>query len=153
MFKYVQMNWFIIWTKYINNWINYLWSITSFLRQMINYFLATDYGNLLKWLLEYEYFISDLWTGTWIGVGFWTLITSYACICVMSNRFGPYFWSKWSWRTIFRSHNINITNLYFSPLKYESVPHHETMNPLESLYIIFPELENSNQFPLSSSVT
>ena len=70
---------------------------------------------------------------------FWMEITSFACICVMYNIFGPYYLSKLYWWIICIIRNLNITNLDFSFLKYELVTHHETMNILESLYILFPE--------------
>ena len=37
---------------------------------MQKFFVATDCGDLLKWLLKYEQYKSYLWTVPWIGVGF-----------------------------------------------------------------------------------
>ena len=127
--KNVQMDWFIICTKSINNRIKYIKSITNFMRQTINQF----FSNVTYWVLTIQILFVN-WSMNWCW--FWTEITSSACICLISNRFGPYSWYKWSLWTIRRSHNPKINNLISSSLKYKSVPHHDTTNILESLYTL-----------------
>ena len=55
----------------------------------------------------------------------------------MSNTFLPNCWSEWYLWTICSIQKVNITNLSFSLLKYESLPYQENMNIVGSLYIPF----------------
>ena len=93
-------------------------------------FLATACGNLLEWLLEYEWFKSDFWTSTWIGAGFeqrllllhvYVLCPIYVELTIYPNDTDePY-----------EEVIITILPIWIcSLLKYESVTHHYTMNIL-----------------------
>ena len=77
---------------------------------------------------------------------FWIDITFSTSIFIMFNIFWPNSLSKWYWWPICIIHKYNITNLNFSFLKYEFLPHQETINIVWYLYIMFLNMKTQRSF-------